>query len=106
LMNKQSYAQLTPELKHVIDANSGEWLAKEFGRRWEHDDQPGIARANKLGHPIIVVSKAEQARWREATEPVYQSWIEDMNAKGLPGSEMVAAAEQLVAEYKAQAKVQ
>jgi len=105
LMNKQSYARLSPELKKVIDANSGEWLAKEFGARWEHDDKPGIGRAKKLDHPIIVVPKEEQARWRKLTEPVYQSWIKDMNEKGLPGSEMVAHAEQLVAKYKAEAKV-
>jgi TRAP-type transport system periplasmic protein len=104
LMNKQSYAKLSPDLQKVIDANSGEWLAKEFGKRWEHDDLPGIARAKKLGHPIIQVSEAEQARWRKVTEPVYQSWIKDMTAKGHPGSAMVADAEQLVAKYKAEDK--
>jgi TRAP-type C4-dicarboxylate transport system substrate-binding protein len=105
LMNKQSYAKLSPYLQKVIDANSGEWLAREFGRRWENDDKPGIARAKKLGHPIIVISKEEQARWRKVTEPVYQSWIKDMDAKGMPGREMVADAEHLVAKYKAEDKV-
>jgi len=105
LMNKQSYAKLSPDLRKVIDANSGEWLAKEFGHRWEHDDLRGIARAKKLKHPIYKVPAAEQARWRKATESVYQSWIKDMNAKGLPGRQMVAGAEQLVAKYKAADKV-
>ena len=50
------------------------------------------------------MSVAEQARWRKATEPVYAKWIKDMDAKGLPGKQMVAEAEQLVAKYKAQAK--
>jgi TRAP-type C4-dicarboxylate transport system substrate-binding protein len=101
LMNKQSYDKLSPELKKVIDANSGEWLAKEFGKRWEHDDLSGIARAKSLKHQIIEVPEAEQARWRKATEPVYQSWIKDMDAKGHPGKQMVADFEQLVAKYKA-----
>ena len=104
LMNKQSYAKLSPDLRKVIDANSGEWLAKEFGRRWEHDDLRGIARAKKLKHPIYKVPAAEQARWRKATESVYQSWIKDMNAKGLPGRTLVADAEQLIAKYKAEDK--
>lgn len=102
LMNKESYAKLPPDLKKVIDANSGEQLAKEFGRRWEHDDKPGIAKAKKLGHPIIEVSQEEQARWRKVTEPVYQKWIKTMDGKGLPGKEMVTAAQALVAKYKAE----
>ncbi|HZD90278.1 MAG TPA: TRAP transporter substrate-binding protein [Pseudolabrys sp.] len=103
LMNKESYAGLSPDLKKAMDANSGEWLAKEFGRRWEHDDKLGIARAKKLGHPIIDLSKAEQMRWRKVTEPVYQKWIKTMDAKGMDGKKLVEAAEALVAKYKAEA---
>jgi TRAP-type C4-dicarboxylate transport system substrate-binding protein len=104
LMNKQSYEKLPADLKKAIDLNSGEKLAIAFGRRWETDDMRGIARAKKLNHPIIDVPAAEQARWRKATEPVYQKWIKDMDAKGLPGKQMVADAEQLVAKYKAETK--
>ena len=104
LMNKQSYTRLPADLKQAIDANSGEQLAIAFGKRWEHDDLRGIARAKKLKHPIIELSVAEQVRWRKATEPVYAKWIKDMDAKGMSGKQLVAEAEQLVAKYKAQAK--
>jgi TRAP-type C4-dicarboxylate transport system substrate-binding protein len=101
LMNKTAYAKLPPDLKKVIDANSGEWLAKEFGRRWEKDDVPGRAKAKELGHTVSVVSEAEQKRWREATQSVYDEWTKSMDAKGLPGSQMIADAVALVAKYKA-----
>ena len=104
LMNKQSYDKLPPELKKVIDDNSGEWLAKEFGRRWESDDMPGRAKAKKLGHSVTSVSESEQKRWRMATQPVYDNWIKSMDAKGLPGREMVENAVALVAKYKAENK--
>jgi len=104
LMNKQSYAKLPPDLKKVIDNNSGEWLAKEFGRRWEQDDIPSRAKAKKLGHPIIEIPEAEQNRWRKATQSVYDSWIKSMDAKGLPGRAMVEDADQLIAKYKAEYK--
>jgi TRAP-type transport system periplasmic protein len=100
LMNKQSYEKLSPDLKKVIDANSGEWLAQEFGRRWEHDDLPAIAKAKKLEHPIIKVSDAEQDHWREATESVYESWIKERDAKGEPGGKMIVDAKALVAKYR------
>lgn len=101
VMNKQSYEKLSPDLKKVIDANSGEWLAKEFGKRWEHDDIPGIARAKKLDHPIITVPAEEQARWRKVCDPVYADWIKERVAKGQPGEKMVADAKALVAKYSA-----
>lgn len=101
LMNKNSYAKLPPDLKKVFDANSGEWLALEFGRRWAKDDLRGEGKAKKLGHEIIVISSAEEARWRKASQPVYDAWIKEMNGKGLPGRQMVDDAEQLVAKYRA-----
>jgi TRAP-type C4-dicarboxylate transport system substrate-binding protein len=104
VMNKQSYEKLPAELKKVIDANSGEWLAREFGSRWEKDDMPARAKAEKLGHPIISVPEAEQARWRKAAQPVYDDWIKEMDAKGLPGRQMVEDAERLIAKYQGQDK--
>lgn len=104
IMNKESYARLPADLKKVIDANSGVWLAKEFGRRWTNDDKRGRAKAQSLHHPIYILSEAEEARWRKAAQPAYDSWIKEMDAKGLPGKQMVESAEALVAKYKAEAK--
>jgi len=104
LMNKQSYEKLPPDLKKVIDDNSGEWLAKEFGLRWERDDMPGTAKAKQLKHTVTSISESEQNRWRKATQSVYDDWIKAMDAKGLPGRKMVEDAEQLVAKYRAEGK--
>jgi TRAP-type C4-dicarboxylate transport system substrate-binding protein len=104
LMNKQSYAKLPAKAKAALDANTGEWLAKEFGRRWEADDKRGYDKAKKLGHEIIQVSDAEEARWRKAAQPSYDNWIREMNDKGLPGRQMVEDAEKLIAKYAADMK--
>lgn len=100
MMNKTSYGKLPPDLRKVIDDNSGEGLAREFGRRWENDDKPGIAKAKKQGDEIIEVPQAEQDRWREATESVYADWIKEMDSKGYNGKQLVEEAKQLVAKYK------
>jgi len=102
LMNRNSYARLPAKVKAAIDANSGEWLAKEFGRRWETDDKRGYDKARKLGHEIISVADAEEARWRKAAQPAYDSWIKEMDGLGLPGRQMVEDAENLIAKYEAQ----
>ena len=102
LMNKDSYASLPQDLKKVIDANSGEWLAKELGRRWAKDDLRGLGKAKKLGHQIIKNPPEEEARWRKVSQPVYEAWIKEMDAKGLAGRQMVEDAERFVAKYKAE----
>jgi TRAP-type C4-dicarboxylate transport system substrate-binding protein len=104
LMNKNSYAKLPAKAKKAFDDNSGESLAIAFGHRWETDDGRGIAKAKKLKHEIIHISDAEEARWRKAAQPAYDQWIKEMDAKGLPGAQMVKDAEALVAKYKAQVK--
>ncbi|MDA0651730.1 MAG: TRAP transporter substrate-binding protein [Proteobacteria bacterium] len=104
LMNKKSYAKLPAKAKAALDANSGEGLAKAMGLRWETDDKKGLGKAKKLGHEIIRVSAAEQARWRKAAQPAYDNWIKEMNGRGLPGARMVKDAEALIAKYKAELK--
>ena len=77
---------------------------EEGFRRWEADDKRGYNKAKKLGHEIIRIPDAEEARWRKAAQPAYDDWIKEMNDKGLPGRQMVEDAERLVAKYKAASK--
>jgi TRAP-type C4-dicarboxylate transport system substrate-binding protein len=104
IMNKASYAKLSAAAKKAIDMNSGEAVAKEFGRRWVEDDKPARAKALKLKHEVIELPKAEVARWRKAVQGVYDNWIKEMTANGHPGKELVADAEELIAKYAAEKK--
>jgi TRAP-type transport system periplasmic protein len=102
MMNKDSYAKLSPAHKKVIDDNSGAKVAHWLGTRWERDDQPGIARAKELKHEIVRISDQELARWRKASQPVFDEWIKEMDGKGLDGAKLVSEAERLVAKYRSQ----
>ena len=64
----------------------------EYAIDWEiraHD----TLRAN--GMEIYSLSDAELARWKELLVPLIDQWAEDMDAKGLPGSEAVEIARKL-----------
>jgi TRAP-type C4-dicarboxylate transport system substrate-binding protein len=102
MMNKASYAKLTPDQKKAIDDNSGVKVAYWLGQRWEHDDQPGIQRAKELKHEIVEIPDAELARWRKVSQPVFDDWIKEMNGKGYDGAKLVSEAERLTAKYRAQ----
>mgnify|MGYP001282599566 CR=1 FL=1 len=104
MMNKNSYAKLSPAQKKAIDDNSGPKVSEWLGERWEHDDKPGLERAKELKHEVVEISDSEQARMRKASQPVYDDWIKEMNAKGYDGAKLVAEAERLIAKHKAENK--
>jgi TRAP-type C4-dicarboxylate transport system substrate-binding protein len=104
IMNKDSYAKLPDDLKKVIDKNSGAEVSKWLGEQWEINDRPGRDKAKSLGHEVITISPAEEARWRKASQPVYDAWVKEMNAKGLDGAKLLSEAERLIAKNKAEAK--
>jgi TRAP-type transport system periplasmic protein len=100
IMNKNSYNKLPDDLKKVIDDNTGPKVARMLGEKWEAADKPGEALAKKLGHEVVTISDAETGRWRKASQPVYDDWIKEMNAKGLDGPKLIAEAERLIAKHK------
>lgn len=106
LMNKATYAKLSAANKKVIDANSHGEQARLFGIKWSEDDKAGIARAKKLGHPIIKLSAAERERWKKASQGVIDAWIADMTKKGHPGQALVDDATRLVEKYEKEAMMQ
>jgi TRAP-type transport system periplasmic protein len=104
IMNKDSYAKLPDDLKKVLADNSGPKVARWLGEQWEASDKPGKQRAIALGHEVVTISKEETARWRKASQPVYDEWIKEVNAKGLDGAKLIAEADRLIDKYQAQGK--
>ncbi len=98
-MNKASYAKLPADLRQAIDDSTGMALAKRLGKMWQDDEKPGRDIAIKKGHTIITLDAAETARWKTAVQPVIESWIKKVTAKGHDGRAMVADARRLVAKY-------
>lgn len=85
-MNKDSYDALSPELKKVIDANSGRELARKFGQAMDQGDVRGKELADKAGNTTITLDDAETAKWKELGDKVTKNWIAEMDKKGLDGT--------------------
>ncbi len=98
-MNKAKYDSLPPDLKKVIDDNSGPATSKWAGKVMDDGDAPGLAAAKKRGNAIVVLDAAETARWKKAAEPVYAAWIAEMKAKGIDGQALINDARALIAKY-------
>jgi TRAP-type transport system periplasmic protein len=113
VMNKRRYDSLRPELKKVIDNNSGlqasKWAGKVMARAaWGPQPQPftsngtstnrGQALANR-GNTVIALDAAEMARWRKACEPVIDEWQIEVTGKGINGQQLVADTRGLIEKH-------
>lgn len=99
VMNKGAYDKLPPDLKKVIDNNSGIEVAAMFGRAMDEADKTGLALAQKAGNNIVVLDAAETQRWQRAAFGVRGAWYHEVKAKGIDGPKLVAEAEALIAKH-------
>lgn len=95
-MNKARYDTLPPELKKVIDANSGRDFSAFLGKTQAASDGPAKAKVMASGVDIRVIPQAELARWQKATDSLDDAWIKDLNARGHDGQKLYQAAQDLI----------
>jgi len=100
LMNKNSYAKLPPDLKKIIDANSGRNIAKATGENWEDIEKRGeaVMRSKSKNH-FETINPQESAKIREAVKPVYDRFIGEMKKLGFDGDGMLADARAMIDKY-------
>lgn len=98
-MNKASYERLPPDLKKIIDANSGQATAALFGRAMDEGDKRGLELARKAGNHIVTLDVAETNRWQRAAAGVRAVWYAEVGAKGIDGPKLAAEAEALIAKH-------
>jgi TRAP-type transport system periplasmic protein len=98
-MNLKKYESLPPDLKKVIDDLSGVWGAEFAGAAWDKGEEDGMAAAKQAGATIYTLPPAELQRWIQKAKPVEDEWIASMEAKGLPGRQVLADLRELVAEF-------
>lgn len=98
-MNKDSYNSLPPDLKQVIDDNSGRNIARWAGETWVDVEVPGEKAAAASGE-LIKLPPAEVAKMRRLVEkPVHDRWIADVKAKGIDGAALIEEAKMLLDKY-------
>jgi TRAP-type transport system periplasmic protein len=96
-MNRDTYDNMPDDLKAIIDANSGLETSAWVGRVMDEGDAPARQVAVDRGNTIVTIEGEELARWQEAARPVIQSWIDDMQGRGVDGAALIAEVEELVA---------
>ncbi|WP_308914748.1 TRAP transporter substrate-binding protein [Jannaschia sp. LMIT008] len=96
VMNREAYASLPDDLRTVVDDNSGLAFSVFAGGTQADADAPARDLAVDLGNEIITIPADRADEWRAAVQPVYDSWIADMDAAGRDGAGILARAQALM----------
>lgn len=98
-MNQARYNSLTPELKKVIDHNSGVEVSRWAGKILDGTTTAARKIAQDRHNTFNILTDAEYKRWAKATENVDDGWIKEVNAKGGNGKALLEDAKALLKKY-------
>jgi TRAP-type C4-dicarboxylate transport system substrate-binding protein len=100
LMNKQKYESLPPDLKKVIDDNSGRNLAPFAIKTWDFVEGEGEkVMHTKAKNKFVSLSAEETAKFKKKVQPVFDRFRKMLDAAGDDGTKILADAEALEAKY-------
>lgn len=98
-MNKETYAKLAPELKKVIDANSGMVYAQLAGQAWDNSVSRARQLALERGNKFNMIKQEEIEKWQGIAQQVNEDWIRDIDQKGLDAQALLSSANELLLQY-------
>ena len=97
-MNKARYDGLAPDLKKVIDANSGLATSAWLGKTQQANDVPGRKPAVDRGNTLYTFSAEQTQEFVKLSSAIDEEWVADMDKRGFKGKELLAAAKGLIAK--------
>ncbi|UTW12227.1 TRAP transporter substrate-binding protein [Marinobacterium rhizophilum] len=94
-MNKRVYDKMPADLKAIIDQHSGPEWAQFMARIFDDLDQQSIQDARALNHQVIELDSELHSAWKPALERVTESYLNDLETKGLPARQVYSHAQEL-----------
>lgn len=99
-MNKGRYEALSPELKKVIDQNSGADLSAWIGKMIHEADVPGRKLVQQAGNTIHTLPASELEVWKKATDKLDEDLVAEISKRGLDGAALLKTARELIGKSK------
>jgi TRAP-type transport system periplasmic protein len=98
-MNKAKYNSLAPDLKKVIDANSGMATSAWLGKVQQGNDPNGRKAAEDRKNTIYTIPAADAQEFKRKSRLVEVEWVEDMNKRGHDGKKLLETARALIEKH-------
>lgn len=100
-MNKDRYDGMPDDLRQIIDDNSGLEFSIFAGGTQADADGPARKIAVDRGNTIVTVSEEDAKAWDAIARPIYDTWVADMESKGIDGQALIDEARALMDAYSA-----
>jgi TRAP-type C4-dicarboxylate transport system substrate-binding protein len=98
-MNKAKYEGLAPDLKKVIDANSGMATSAWLGKTQQGNDPVGKKPAVDRGNTIYTLSDTEAKEFIKVSQAIDDEWVAEMNKRSFDGKKLLETARALIAKH-------
>jgi TRAP-type C4-dicarboxylate transport system substrate-binding protein len=98
-MNKARYEGLAPDLKKVIDNNSGMATSAWLGKTQESNDPIGRKSATDRKNAIHTFTAAETQEFIQLSAAIDDAWVADMDKRGFKGKALLDSAKALIAKH-------
>jgi TRAP-type transport system periplasmic protein len=98
-MNKAKYNSLAPDLKKVIDNNSGMATSGWLGKVQQGNDPNGRKAAVDRKNTIYTIPAADAQEFKRKSRLVEVEWAEDMNKRGHDGKKLLETAKALIEKH-------
>ena len=100
IINNDSWNKIPKADQDIIMGLSGQKQAEIAANAYEAEALLAMDMAKADNMEIYNLPADELAKWKAAMNPIYQKWVTDMNAKGLPGQAILDDAMKLNEKYK------
>ncbi len=101
VMNKAAWEKLPPAIQHIFTTVSQEWVVRH-GEAWDKADEEGKQFILELDKEIIELPEEEKSKWKEAVQPILDSYAESTEEKGLPGQKFLDDIKALLEKHSSQ----
>ncbi|MFY8084278.1 MAG: TRAP transporter substrate-binding protein [Rubrivivax sp.] len=98
-MNQAKYNSLAPDLKQVIDANSGMAASAWLGKTQQSNDPAGRKTAVDRGNTIYQFTAAQRDEFVKLSSQIDDEWVADMDKRGFKGAQLLSTAKALIAKH-------
>jgi len=100
MMNQDKWNSLPADLQSLIEETTGAKMARRCGITLDEGSVDDSKRLMDEGHTFYVLPPEEKERWIEATGPLQDEWVKNMEAKGFTSAkEILETAKQLAKKY-------
>ena len=98
-MNKAKYEGLAPDLKKVIDNNSGMATSAWLGKTQHGNDPIGRKSATDRNNTIPTFTGPEAQEFIKLSAAIDDEWVADMDKRGFKGKALLDSAKALIAKH-------